>query len=69
MCGMGGMYQVPVFRRGLGSHPKLLAQELREELGMELADDEQEDAVFLLLANVVCQTGPVCAVLAWRSRN
>ncbi len=69
MCGMGGMYQVPVFRRRLGSHAKLLAQELREELGMELADDEQEDAVFLLLANVVRQTGPVCAVLAWRSRN
>ncbi|OBU49540.1 hypothetical protein [Stenotrophomonas maltophilia] len=38
-------------------HAILLAQELREELGIELADHEQEDAVFLL--HLSCDVEPV----------
>lgn len=39
------------------SHAKRLAQELREELGIEPVDDEQEDAKFLL--HLSCDVEPV----------
>lgn len=39
------------------SHAKLLAQELRVELGIEPADHEQEDSVFLL--HLSCDVEPV----------
>lgn len=39
-AGMCGMCHFHVFRRPLGSHAKLLAQALREDLAMELTDAE-----------------------------
>lgn len=38
------------------SHAKRLAQEFREELGIEPVDDEQEDAEFLL--HLSCDVKP-----------
>jgi len=39
------------------SHAKWLSQELREELGIEPVDDEQEDAEFLL--HLSCDVEPL----------